>query len=131
MKKKNIIVKILIVLLIMFVIFLVINRYFPRNPRENAEKKLNELAEKFYGHYYDAKYDSNKPDEIKTTLDLYKDTGLTINLEDLQIYLDTFNIEDYSAFDKCDKKNTKVTVYPKSPYNKTDFDISSILKCQF
>lgn len=131
MRKKQNIVKILIVLLLLFVAFLVVNKYFPRNPQEKAEKKLYELAQKFYGHYYDAKYDSNKPYAIKETLDLYKETGLTICLEDLQIYLDTFNIEDYSALDKCDKQGTKVTVYPKSPYEKDDYEIVSTMNCQF
>ena len=131
MKKKNSLVIIIIILLLSFVGFLVVNKYIPRNPKAKAEKKLYDLAEKFYGHYYEAKYDSNNPDEIKQTLDLYKDTGLTIDLGDLQIYLDTFKIEDYSALEKCDKEGTKVTVYPVSPYNKEDYKITSTLNCQF
>ena len=72
-----------------------------------------------------------KGQEETKHLDLYKETGLTISLEDLQIYLDTFNMEDYSAFDKCNKQGTKVTVYPKSPYEKDDYEIVSTINCQF
>lgn len=131
MKKNHNLVKIIIILLLIFILFLVVNKFIPRDPKTKAEKKLYDLAEKFYGHYYDAKYDSSKPEEIKEILDKYKETGLTIDLEDLEIYLDTFNIEDYSALDKCNKQGTKVTVYPKSPYSKKDFEISYILNCNF
>ena len=60
----------------------------------------------------------------------YEDTGLTISLKDLKVYLDTHKIENYSALNTCDESKTKVTVYPVSPYGKKDYKIKTNLKCK-
>ena len=132
-KKKPlfIVVCVLLVLLIAFVVFLIVVKVTATPPKEKAENKLNEVADKFYEHYYDQKLEELNEEDLKNYLAEFKDIGLTINLEDLSAYLDSFKIEDYSAFDKCNKDGTKVTVFPVEPYGKTDYRKSYTLHCKF
>ena len=130
-KPLVIIAIVLIVILLGFIGFLIYNKFTGVSPKTKAENKISELSDKFYEHYYEQKAETISKEELKTFLSNYKDSGLIINLEDLQIYLDTFNIEDYSAFDKCDKAGTKVIVYPTDPYGKKDYRKSYTLNCKF
>ena len=119
------------ILLIGFLVFLVVNKMTSESPKTKAEKKLSELADKFYEHYYDQKLEETNEEEVKTYIAEFKEIGLTIDLEDLRAYLDSFKIEDYSAFDKCNKSGTKVTVFPIEPFGKSDFRKSFTLNCKF
>ena len=133
-KKKKpfiIIACILLVLLIGFVGFLIYTKITATPPKTKAENKLDELADKFYDHYYDQKLEELNEEDLKAFLSTYKESGLTINIENLQLYLDNFNIEDYSAFEKCNKSGTKVIIYPVEPYGKKDFRKSYTLNCKF
>ena len=132
MKTKKIIIISIIVLLVLFIGFLVITKFIDWNPKKTAENKLNDLADTFYDHYYDGKLDElGSAEEVAKFLAEYKDLGLTITLEDLQYYLDNFKIEDYSAFKKCNKSGTKVTVIPIEPYGKKDYSKTFTLNCDF
>lgn len=132
MKVKKIIIISIIVILALFLGFLILNKFIDWNPKKTAENKLNDLADTFYDHYYDGKVEElGSAEEVAKFLAEYKEIGLTINVEDLQYYLDNFKIEDYSAFDKCDKAGTKVTILPIEPYGKKDYNKSFTLNCSF
>lgn len=132
-RKKTLVIGaiILIVVLLGFIGFLVFNKVTAEDPKVKAEKKLSELADKFYKYYYEQKEETVSQEELKTFLAGYKDSGLIINLKDLEIFVDSFQIQDYSAFDKCDKSGTRVYVYPKEPYGKSDYKKSFTLNCKF
>ena len=98
---------------------------------KRAEKRLNELGKKFYDYYYVEQSDKDDKTKIATFLEKYKETGLTIRLKDLKIYLDNHKVENYKALEKCDEEKTKVTIYPISPYGKKDRTIKTTLKCNF
>ena len=133
MKKKKIIPIILICVLVLFLGYLLYVVLVVNTP-ENRTNKANDVLDKyggiFYSHYYDS-VESEAKDETKRILSEYKDTGLTISLKDLRIYLDTYKMEDYSSVEKCNQEQTKITVFPVDPYGKQDFNVRVILECPF
>lgn len=131
MKLKKIIIISIIVILALFIGFLVLNKFIDWNPKETAEKKLSYLSDQFYEHYYDEKVEEFGEEDAKVLVSKYQEKGFTISIKDLQEYLDNFKIEDYSAFDKCNKESTKINVTPISPFGRDDYQKSYILDCDF
>lgn len=133
MNKKKVIGFIILGVLVITLVFLLIvlsKKDSPEVKKDKAERKLSEYGAKFYEHYYDILLGENG-DNIKTVLENYKNTGLTITVKDLKIFLDTYREEDYSMFDECDKEQTKVTITPIDPYEKDSYNTSVILDCDF
>ena len=123
MKKKLAIIGIIIlVLLLGFFI------YVNFNTKKIAENKLKKLGNEFYDYYYDEQNTDNKGSDF---LKNYSKIGITINLRDLKVYLDNHKIENYKIFSKCDETNTKITIFPFSPYGKNDRVIETTLDCNF
>ena len=114
-------------LIIILIFILIVNA----NAEKRAEKKLNSLAKTFYKYYYEEQSNKKETNAIADYLSQYSDTGLTINLRDLKVYMDNHKIENYKALSKCDEKKTKVTIYPFSPYGKKDRTIKTTLECKF
>lgn len=126
--KKRIIAIIAIVLLVIFLgVILVINA----NAEKRAQRKLTSLAKTFYSYYYEEQSDKDDKSKITVFLSKYADTGLTIKLKDMKVYLDNHKVENYNALSKCDEDKTKVTIYPFSPYGKKDRTIETKLECNF
>ena len=132
-EKKPLVIaaSILLVILLGFVGFLVFNVISAKISKSKAEDKLSELADTFYGHYYDMKKEELNAEELKKFLSGYSEQGFIINVDNLQLFLDSYKIEDYSAFDKCDKSGTKVIIIPTAPYGKKDYKKSFTLNCNF
>lgn len=127
MKKRTVItiVGILVLVLIIGGILLV-----PRLIKgENKEGRLTSLTKEFYGYYYD---EISKSNDAKKFLANYKDSGLKINLGDIEVYLDGKHGAqgDYTIFDKCDVDKSSATIYPKEPYGKKDIEIKIDLSCE-
>ena len=128
MKKKRIMPIILIALLVIVIgVIVLINM----GGEKRAQRKLNTVADKFYSYYYDDNSDKKDKEVIKEFLSNYVDTGITINLKNLKLYMDTKKIENYGALNKCDEEKTKVIITPFSPYGKKDKTITTILDCDF
>lgn len=129
MKKKKTIIITLIILLtaIIFGIIMLVNT----NTFNEAIVKsdLKKLTKSFYGYYYD---DNDKNNDIKSFLTQFKGTGLSITLGDLEIYLEarTGKKIEYKSLEKCDRANTKVIIYPKEPFKKSDIDLKYELNCK-
>lgn len=132
-EKKPLVIaaSILLIILLGLVGFLVFNKINSASLKSKAEDKLSKLADKFYEHYYDTKKEELNEEELKKFLSGYSKDGLIINLENLQLFLDSYNIEDYSVFDRCDKSGTKVIILPVDPYGKKDYKKSFTLNCNF
>lgn len=125
-KKKTFAIIGIIILLIILIIILSIN--FSKDGRE--QRKMKNLAKTFYSYYYAEKENKDDKDAIKVYMSNYADTGLTISLKDLKVYLDSHKIENYSVLNTCDESKTKVTVYPVAPYGKKDYKIKTTLICK-
>lgn len=105
----------------------------PFNKGKRIEKKLNnrmqELGKDFYENYY---YDQVGKDFVKN----YEANGIKVDLNNLA----RLNSNDSDAIigefknakgEACNANNTKVTIYPKDPYEKTNYEIKVTLDCNF
>jgi len=103
----------------------------PFNKSKRIEKKLTnrmqELGKDFYENYY---YDQVGKDFVKN----YENNGIKVDLNNLA----RLNSNDSDAIlgefknakgESCNANNTKVTIYPKDPYEKTNYEIKVTLDC--
>lgn len=97
---------------------------------------LEDLGKEFYENfYYDAvaKTDEERVEFVKK----YGSIGIKVNLDNLSRYSAEGVSERIEKFvndktnEDCDKENTKVTIYPKEPYGKSDYSIETSLVCGF
>ena len=133
-KKKKVNVKFIIIGIIIAVLIAVvvgIILYFNSDAyKENKIKKdLKVMTEKFYGYYYD---DNNKDNNGSKYVKQFSETGLSITLGDLEIYLEgrEGTKPSYATLEKCDRAKTNVIMYPKNPYGKTDVELEYKLECK-
>ena len=74
---------------------------------------------------------------IMIKLKKYEELGIKVNLDNLSRYNNKENEELVKTFvnnknnEACNLQDTKVIIYPKSPYNKTDYTIEVQLVCGF
>ena len=102
-------------------------------PDKKQEKQLNdkmtELAKNFYENYY---FDQVGSDFVKG----HAENGIKIDLANLarinnsdsQSVLNEFKNSEGEA---CDTTKSKVTIFPKDPYGKTDYELKIELECNF
>lgn len=108
--------------------------------KETEEEKLirllNEMGTDFYENYY---YDQlGKTDEEREKfLALYTDKGIKVNLDNLGRYNSKVNEDKIAEFvnsetnEECDKIETKIIIYPKESFGKTDYELEAVLECGF
>lgn len=135
-KKKIILIIVLLIMLIGLGILIFILTEDLRLPKE--EKIVNELnsmgGQIYIEYYYPSILSGKNLDEVKEYLKDFETTGLKFNLTELEKYSDEFkeSVSNFKNGDKkCDKSNTMVIIYPKSPYGKSDFTIGVKLDCGF
>ena len=104
--------------------------------KEELKDVLKDLGVSFYEDFY-YKNIGNSDEERATKLARFESIGIKIDLDNLSRY-NSSEVEDKIAKfvnkktdEECDKKNTKVIIYPKSPYGKTDYEIETVLECGF
>lgn len=100
------------------------------------DASLKEMGKSFYENFYYEQIGSSA-DERTSLLSKFTNVGIKIDLDNLSRYNDGEFKEEISKFknnktnDKCNKTNTRVVIYPKSPYGKTDYTIKTELDCGF
>ncbi len=122
MKKKIIIISISVILLIGISILIMINM---NGTNISLEQRLTIIGEEFYEEFY------YPPISDKEELGNYEEIGIKINLDNLSnaVYKD-INIDDeVDYFKNCNFENTMVTIYPKTPYKISDYEINIKLDC--
>jgi hypothetical protein len=128
-KKVKIIILVIVGVLILSVagILLLINSEGYKE--KLIESELRKMAEEFYGYYYD---DNNQNKKASEYLEQFKDTGLSITLGDLKIFLENRTQKKYDSkkLEKCDVAKTITTMYPQSPYGKKDLKIKFDISCK-
>ncbi len=134
---KNTIIAIVAVVLVIIVIAVAGMLLLQKGDnKKELEKKLTEMGRDFYENFY---YDQigGSADERTTLLSRFTTVGIKIDLDNLGRYNNGEYKDKISEFtnkktkEKCSKTNTKVIVYPKSPYGKTDYKIETELDCGF
>ena len=135
-KKKFIIIGSIIagVILLAVLIILCITVFF--NKERITTKKVKSMGEDYYTNYlYDTLSKGRKKEDLNKILAKYAGIGIKINLETLEKYSSgkyKNEIKNLKSKKKaCDKNNTKVTIYPEEPYNKTDYRVEVELDCGF
>lgn len=135
--KKKIILIIGALALLAIIIYAAI--YSAKTDEREEQKlydQLNALASNYYKDYYYNLF-GDTDEEIASKISQYKDTGITISLDDLAKYKidDYSNIlasyKNYKTGSECDYEDTKVTFYPYEPYGRNDFRIESTVVCGF
>lgn len=131
----GIIALIVIVLLVVFLILPNIGKSEAK-VQKDFEGMLREMGKDFYENYY---YDNlaKTDEERKDFLKRYQSVGIKIDLENLGRYNSNANKDKVAEFvnpntnEACDAKNTKVVIYPKDNYGKTEYDMEIELDCGF
>lgn len=106
------------------------------NNEKELDASLKEMGRNFYENFYYEQVGSSA-DERTSLLSKFTTVGIKIDLDNLSRYNDGEFKEEISKFknnktnDKCNKTNTRVVIYPKSPYGKTDYTIKAELDCGF
>lgn len=134
---KNTIIAIVAVVLVIIVIAVAGMLLLEKGDnKKELEKNLTEMGRDFYENFY---YDQigGSADERTSLLSRFTTVGIKIDLDNLGRYNNGEYKDKISEFtnkktkEKCSKTNTKVIVYPKSPYGKTDYKIETELDCGF
>lgn len=100
----------------------------------NLESELKVMGSDFYENFY---YEQlNKSEEEKERLlSQYSSIGLKVNVDNLVRSNKEKYEEKVKEFvnpktkEECDLENTKVIIYPKRPYGKTDYDMEVEIEC--
>lgn len=135
LNRKNCFIAITTLILIIAIILIIIF-----NSKKSEEDKLNdmlkELGVNFYENFYYDQVGTNDT-ERKEFVKKYETIGIKVNLDNLS----RLNSDDSKKMvDKfvnsktkkeCDKSNTRVIIYPKTPYEKDSYDIKTELVCGF
>ena len=132
--KKLVIIGIalIIVIIISLCVFLSIKNK-TRNTLNSYNNTMKELGKIFYEDlFYNVMYTSNGKDYFE----IYKDTGLEVDLNTLEMTNAKSRelakkLVNISTKESCDKTKTKVIITTKDPYEKTDYNIEVKLDCGF
>ena len=137
MKKKNIGIiagAIVVVALLAVVIFLVIKG---GSNESKLKDSLSDMGRDFYENFYYEQV-GKSAEERTNLLSKFTTVGIKIDLENLSRYDNSKfakdikeNFVNSKSKEKCNRTNTKVVIYPKSPYGKTDYTVEAILDCGF
>lgn len=131
-KKIFIVLAIIIVIAVAVVIILT----GKKSNEKELETTLSEMGKSFYENFYYEQIGSSGDEKIEL-LSKFTTVGIKIDLENLGRYNDGEFSKDIEKFvnsktkGKCNKSNTKVIIYPTSPYGKTDYKIETELDCGF
>lgn len=131
--KKMFIVIGIVIVVIAVVLVLVLGK---KSNEKELNSSLTEMGKNFYENFYYEQIGSSA-DERNELLSKFTTVGIKIDLENLGRYNDGEFSKDIKEFTnsktnkKCNRANTKVIIYPKSPYGKTDYKIETELDCGF
>ena len=134
-KKIIIIISAVAVTLVAFILGLLL-LFGQGNKEKELTGLLEEMGKDFYENYF---HDGlNKTEEEKISyLKGMEQKGIKIDLENLERFNGEVNKERIKEFinpktnEACDKKNTKIIIYPKNSYGKTDYVMKTELSCGF
>ena len=135
LNRKNCFIAITTLILIIAIILLIIF-----NSKRSEEDKLNdmlkELGVNFYENFYYDQVGTNDT-ERKEFVKKYETIGIKVNLDNLSRLNSDESKKMVDKFvnsktkKECDKSNTRVIIYPKTPYEKDSYDIKTELVCGF
>lgn len=142
-KKVILIIGIIVVLLVaLLVAFLVFGGNNTNKQEKTLTKYIDEMGRDFYENFYYEQIGKDDDARINFVQD-FKDIGIKINLDNLSRYTTNDEEKDKKFADmiaefknkktntECNKENTRIIIYPTSPYHKTDYNVEINLDCGF
>ena len=138
MKNKKMIIIVAAALVVVVAVVLIFVKPFGGKSSDNQEeltKSLEKLGKSFYEDYYYPSQEKSQTD-VKEFVKRFEKNGIKINLTNLSKIssIDTSVLETMTnskTKEKCNYENTSITIIPKSPYGKSDYDIKVNLDCGF
>lgn len=134
-KKMKDILELMLIIIGLFVVGTIIFFVLFEKPSSEDDLKnyLIKMGTDFYvDFYYEEQAKGKSDEELKQYLSKFTDTGIKISLKTLEDYSEENEktIEKFKNKKKeCDKKNTKVIIYPQDPYGKEDYSVEPLLEC--
>lgn len=134
LNKKTLAIVVAVLIVVILVVLLVV--FGKKNNEKELESSLNKMGASFYENFYYEQIGSSADDRT-SLLSKFSTIGIKIDLENLGRYNDGEFKKDIKEFknsltgEKCNQTKTKVIIYPKSPYGKTDYKIETELSCGF
>lgn len=135
LNRKNCFIAVTTLILIIAIILIIIF-----SSKKSEEDKLNdmlkELGVNFYENFYYDQVGTNDT-ERKEFVKKYETIGIKVNLDNLSRLNSDESKKMVDKFvnsktkKECDKSNTRVIIYPKTPYEKDSYDIKTELVCGF
>ena len=122
------------VIIIAVLVILCITVFF--NKERIITRKVKAMGVDYYTNYlYDTLAKNREKKDLDKILSRYASVGIKLNLNTLEKYDSGKYAEEIKTLKtkkkECDKANTKVTIYPVEPYNKTDYNVVIELDCGF
>lgn len=134
LNKKTLAILVALLIVVILVVLLVV--FGKKSNEKELESSLNKMGSSFYENFYYEQIGSSADDRT-SLLSKFSTIGIKIDLENLGRYNDGEFKKDIKEFknsltgEKCNQTKTKVIIYPKSPYGKTDYKIETELSCGF
>ena len=134
LNKKTLAIVVALLIVVILVVLLVV--FGKKSNEKELESTLNKIGTSFYENFYYEQIGSSADDRT-SLLSKFSTIGIKIDLENLGRYNDGEFKKDIKEFknsltgEKCNQTKTKVIIYPKSPYGKTDYKIETELSCGF
>ena len=123
--KKMIIISAVIIVILILVIIILLNN----NSKKNDSNNLNDKLIEFGSRFYEEKYYSTVQD--KQQLSNFNENGISISLTDINVILPyDEELKNLLNKKKCSLDNTKLSIYPESPYGEKNYKIKVELACE-
>ena len=140
MNKKNIIiiaisVVVVAALAILCFVFFGNKKDTKKDNKAELTANLEKLGKAFYEDFYYVRNAESQEDMV-AFIKQFESTGISVDLENIS-KVSTVDKELVDSMvnnitnKKCDNKGSKVTIFPKEPYGKTDYKIEVTLDCGF
>ena len=138
-KKKIIIIAISVIVVVALVILCCVclgnKKDSKKDNKAELTANLEKLGKAFYEDFYYVR-NAEAQEDIVEFIKQFEETGISVDLENIakvssvdQELVDS--MVNSKTNKKCDNKGSKVTIYPKDPYGKTDYNIEVTLDCGF
>lgn len=103
-----------------------------KTEEQKIANSLETLGRDWYDNYFYEAAATVQADGVDTREDFlqrFTETGIKVNLNNLELHVDDETEMEIFEKNNCDKEETKIIIYPQKPYGVGDYKIETVLKC--